>query len=120
MFWCSRRRGRVSAVILVWQVAWLGVHPAVAGRSLCHIILVFLQVLKMSTPLKVPPTVYFGWYKISLEKNCKPIDIYWQVCEVYGNDIMTAGIGAVRQWYIMFKTARTSMHNEEQSGWANL
>jgi len=47
-------------------------------------------------------------------KNHKPIEIYRQICEVYGQGVMSEG--RVRQWCIDFKNGRTNIHNEERSG----
>ena len=47
-------------------------------------------------------------------KNCKPIEIYRQLCEVYGDNIITEG--GVRQWVIRFKNGRTNVHDEHRSG----
>lgn len=47
-------------------------------------------------------------------KNCKPIEIYRQLCEVYGDNIITEG--GVRQWVIRFKNGRTNVHDEDRSG----
>lgn len=45
-------------------------------------------------------------------KNYKLIEIHWQLCEVYGDKIITEG-----QWYIRFKNGRTNVvHDEERSG----
>lgn len=49
-----------------------------------------------------------------LAKNLKPIEIYRQLCEVYGNNVITEG--GVRQWCIRFKNGRTNVHDEEKSG----
>ena len=47
-------------------------------------------------------------------KNSKPIEIYRQLCEVYGDNIITEG--GVRQWVIRFKNGRTNVHDEHRSG----
>lgn len=47
-------------------------------------------------------------------KNCKPIEIYRQLCEVYGDNIIMEG--GVRQWVIRFKNGRTNVHDEHRSG----
>lgn len=47
-------------------------------------------------------------------KNLKPIEIYRQVCEVYGNNVMNES--SVRKWCIQFKNGRTNVHDEEKSG----
>lgn len=49
-----------------------------------------------------------------LAKNHKPIEIYRQLCKVYGNNVITEG--GVRQWCIRFKSGRTNVHDEERSG----
>uniref|UniRef100_A0A8C5RFZ3 Transposase n=1 Tax=Laticauda laticaudata TaxID=8630 RepID=A0A8C5RFZ3_LATLA len=49
-----------------------------------------------------------------LTKNYKPIEIFWQLCEVYGDNIITEG--GVRQWCIKFKNGRTNVHDEQRSG----
>lgn len=47
-------------------------------------------------------------------KNTRPIDIHRQLCEVYGNDVMTES--GVRRWCLMFKGGRKNVHDEERSG----
>jgi len=47
-------------------------------------------------------------------ENHKPIEIHWQLCKVYGNEVMSEG--GVRQWCIVFKNDRTNVHDEERSG----
>ncbi|XP_035232632.1 protein GVQW3-like [Stegodyphus dumicola] len=49
-----------------------------------------------------------------LAKNLKPMEIYWQECEVYGNNIMNET--SIRKWCIQFKNGRTNVHDEEKSG----
>lgn len=49
-----------------------------------------------------------------LAKNHKPIEIYRQICDVYGQGIMSES--RVRQWCIDFKNGRTSVHDESRSG----
>uniref|UniRef100_A0A670YH07 Mos1 transposase HTH domain-containing protein n=1 Tax=Pseudonaja textilis TaxID=8673 RepID=A0A670YH07_PSETE len=49
-----------------------------------------------------------------LAKNHKLIEIFWQLCEVYGDNIITEG--GVRQWCIKFKNGRTNIHDEQRSG----
>lgn len=49
-----------------------------------------------------------------LAKNLKPIEIYRQVCEVYGNNVMNES--SVRKWCSQFKNGRTNVHDEEKSG----
>ncbi|KAL4104977.1 hypothetical protein QTP88_020252 [Uroleucon formosanum] len=49
-----------------------------------------------------------------LAKNLKPIDIYRQLREVYGDYLMNES--SVRKWGIQFKNGRTNVHDEEKSG----
>lgn len=49
-----------------------------------------------------------------LAKNLKPIKIYWQLCEVYGDNAMNES--SVRKWCIQFKNGWTSVHDEEKNG----
>jgi len=49
-----------------------------------------------------------------LAKNLKPIDIYRQLREVYGDYVMNES--SVRKWCIQFKNGRTNVHDEEKSG----
>lgn len=49
-----------------------------------------------------------------LAKNLKPIEIYRQVCEVYGNNVMNES--SVRKWCIQLKNGRTNVHDEAKSG----
>lgn len=47
-------------------------------------------------------------------KGVKPIDIHREICEVYGQNIMSDGM--VRKWVRAFKDSRTNVHDEERSG----
>jgi hypothetical protein len=47
-------------------------------------------------------------------KNFKAAEIHHQLCEVYGENVMSAG--GVRQWCRMFKNGRTNVHDEERAG----
>ncbi|KAL4104946.1 hypothetical protein QTP88_020222 [Uroleucon formosanum] len=49
-----------------------------------------------------------------LAKNLKPIDIYRQLREMYGDYVMNES--SVRKWCIQFKNGRTNVHDEEKSG----
>uniref|UniRef100_A0A670Y7B2 Mos1 transposase HTH domain-containing protein n=1 Tax=Pseudonaja textilis TaxID=8673 RepID=A0A670Y7B2_PSETE len=49
-----------------------------------------------------------------LAKNHKLIEIFRQLCEVYGDNIITEG--GVRRWCIKFKNGRTNVHDEQLSG----
>ncbi|GFW06350.1 HTH_48 domain-containing protein [Trichonephila clavipes] len=49
-----------------------------------------------------------------LAKNLKLKEIYRQVCEVYGNNVMNES--SIRKWCIQFKNGRTNVHDEEKSG----
>ncbi|GFW96597.1 HTH_48 domain-containing protein [Trichonephila clavipes] len=42
------------------------------------------------------------------------MEIYRQVCEVYGNNVMNES--SIRKWCIQFKNGRTNVHDEEKSG----
>lgn len=55
-----------------------------------------------------------GVIRFLLAKNYRPIDIYRQICDVYGNGIMSES--RVRQWCIDFKNGRTKVHDEDRSG----
>jgi histone-lysine N-methyltransferase SETMAR len=47
-------------------------------------------------------------------KNVCPTEIYRQVCEVYGENAMTDGMG--RRWYRMFSEGRANVHDDDRSG----
>jgi hypothetical protein len=47
-------------------------------------------------------------------KNFKAAEINRQLCEVYGENVMSAG--GVRQLCGMFKNGRTNVHDEERAG----
>lgn len=47
-------------------------------------------------------------------KGISAAEIHRQLCQVYGENIITEA--AVRQWCIMFKNGRTTVHDEERSG----
>ena len=47
-------------------------------------------------------------------KGVKAVDIHRQLCEVYGQNIMSDGM--VRKWARAFKDGRTNVHDEERSG----
>jgi hypothetical protein len=47
-------------------------------------------------------------------KNVGPSEIYWQVCEVYGDNAMSDGM--VRRWCRMFSEGRTNVHDDDRSG----
>ncbi|KAL4710086.1 hypothetical protein ACJJTC_016488 [Scirpophaga incertulas] len=47
-------------------------------------------------------------------KGVKPIDIHREICEVYGQNIMSDGM--VRKWVRAFKDGRTNVHDEQRSG----
>uniref|UniRef100_A0A670Z1V8 Mos1 transposase HTH domain-containing protein n=1 Tax=Pseudonaja textilis TaxID=8673 RepID=A0A670Z1V8_PSETE len=53
-----------------------------------------------------------------LAETHKPIEIFQQLCEVYGDNIITEG--GVRQWYIKFKNGRTKVHDEQRSGYPSI
>ncbi|GFY27883.1 histone-lysine N-methyltransferase SETMAR [Trichonephila clavipes] len=44
----------------------------------------------------------------------KSVDIHHQISEVYGENIMSDGMG--RKWLRVFKDGRTNIHDEERSG----
>jgi hypothetical protein len=46
-------------------------------------------------------------------KNVRPAEIYWQVCEVCGENAMSDGM--VR-WCRMFSEGRTNVHDDVRSG----
>jgi hypothetical protein len=47
-------------------------------------------------------------------KNVRLADIYWQVCEIYGEHAMSDGM--VRRWCRMFSEGRTNVHDDDWSG----
>jgi hypothetical protein len=47
-------------------------------------------------------------------KNVCPAEIYWQACEVHGENAMSDGM--VRRWCRMFSEGRTNVHYDDQSG----
>ncbi|GFX59762.1 HTH_48 domain-containing protein [Trichonephila clavipes] len=49
-----------------------------------------------------------------LAKNLKPMEIYLQVCEEYGCNVMNER--SIQKWCIQFKNGRTNVHDEEKSG----
>ena len=46
-------------------------------------------------------------------KGVKPINIHREICEVYGQKIMSDGM--VRKWVRAFKDGRTNVHDEKRS-----
>jgi hypothetical protein len=46
-------------------------------------------------------------------KNVRPAKIYWQVCEVYGENAMSDGM--VSRWCRMFSEGRTNVHDNRSS-----
>ncbi|GFT77149.1 histone-lysine N-methyltransferase SETMAR [Trichonephila clavipes] len=47
-------------------------------------------------------------------KKVKPIEIYWQICEVYGQNAMSDSM--VRRWVRQFNKGRSEVHDDERSG----
>ncbi|GFY12544.1 histone-lysine N-methyltransferase SETMAR [Trichonephila clavipes] len=47
-------------------------------------------------------------------KKVKPIEIYRQICEVYGQNVMSDSM--VRRWVRQFNEGRSEVHDEERSG----
>jgi transposase len=47
-------------------------------------------------------------------RNVKPADIHRQICEAYGENVMSDGL--VRKWVRKFKEGRDSVHDEPRSG----
>ncbi|GFX71915.1 uncharacterized protein TNCV_1443381 [Trichonephila clavipes] len=47
-------------------------------------------------------------------KKVKPIEIYRQICEVYGQNAMSDSM--VRRWVRQFNEGRSEVHDEERSG----
>jgi len=43
-------------------------------------------------------------------RNVLPSEIHHQICQVYGDNVMTDGM--VRKWVWMFSEGRENMHNE--------
>ena len=46
------------------------------------------------------------------------MDIFRQVFEVYGNNVMNES--SIRKWCIQFKNGRTNVHHEEKSGCSSI
>ena len=51
-------------------------------------------------------------------RNAKPADIHCQICEVYGENVMSYGL--VRKWVRKFKEYRDNVHDEPRSGPSSL
>jgi hypothetical protein len=51
-------------------------------------------------------------------KNVRLAEIYWQVCEVYGENAMSDGM--MRRWCRMFSEGRTNFHDDDRSGCTSL
>jgi hypothetical protein len=51
-------------------------------------------------------------------RNVKPVGIYRQMCEVYGENAMINGI--VRKLVRKFKEGRDEVHDEPRSGWPSV
>ncbi|GFW04124.1 uncharacterized protein TNCV_2668891 [Trichonephila clavipes] len=51
-------------------------------------------------------------------KKVKPIEIYRQICEVYGQNAMSDSM--VRRWVRQFNEGRSEVHDEERSGCPSL
>jgi hypothetical protein len=47
-------------------------------------------------------------------KNVRPAEIYWQVCEVYGENAMSDAV--VRKWCRISNEGRTNVHDDDRSG----
>jgi len=47
-------------------------------------------------------------------RNVLPSEIYYQICQVYGDNAMSDGI--VRKWVRMFNEGRENVHDEARSG----
>ena len=47
-------------------------------------------------------------------RNVRPSEIHRQICEVYGENVMTDGM--VRKWIRMFNEGRENVHDEKRSG----
>jgi hypothetical protein len=43
-------------------------------------------------------------------KNVHPAEIYWHICEVYGENAISDGM--VRRWCRMFSEGETNIHND--------
>jgi len=57
--------------------------------------------------LKGAPTVKYA-------RNVLPIEIHHQICQVYGDNVMSDGM--VRKWVRMFSEGRENMHDKARSG----
>ena len=115
MFWRGKARGGASATILVSE------HPVTQYASSCGSVRFVLLLLcspwifKMCAAIENPASYEVpSVIRFMLVENHTPIEIHRQLCKVYGNNVMSEG--GVRQWCIMFKNARTNMHDEERSG----
>jgi len=51
-------------------------------------------------------------------RNVLPSDIHHQICQVYGNNVMSDGM--VRKWVWMFNEGQENMHDEAQTGCLSL
>ena len=47
-------------------------------------------------------------------KNMKPAEIHRQICDVYGEHVMS--ISMVRRWVQMFNEGRENVHDDQRSG----
>jgi len=47
-------------------------------------------------------------------RNVLPIEIHHQICQVYGDNVMSDG--TVRKWVRMFNEGRENVHDEARSG----
>jgi hypothetical protein len=65
--------------------------------------------------IKNPATCEIGSViKFLNAKNVCPVEIYQQVCEVYGENAMSDGM--VRRWCRMFSEGRTNVRDDDRSG----
>jgi hypothetical protein len=53
-------------------------------------------------------------FKFLNAKNVRPAEIYWHVCEVYGENAMSDGM--VKRWCRMFSKGRKNDHDDYRSG----
>jgi hypothetical protein len=51
-------------------------------------------------------------------RNVKPADIHRQICEVYGENVISDGI--VRKWVRKFNKGRDNVLDEPWSGWPSV
>lgn len=108
-------RGAAIAAILVCERSPVQSASSRAREKVVVSLVPLLQAFVMCAAIENPAScevrsvIRFLW-----AKKLKPIEIYRQLCEVYGNNVISEG--GVRQWCIRFKNGRSNVHDEEKSG----